>query len=51
LLPGNEVIRMLPIMLQPFPKQLDMILPWRKSIGISSKLVPKFSYENELLLW
>ena len=50
LLPSNDVLRMLTIMLQAFPKQPDMILPWRKGIGRSSKLVPKLSHENELFL-
>ena len=37
-------------MLQALSENLDVIL-WRKSVRISSKLVPKLTYENQLLFW
>jgi hypothetical protein len=37
-------------MLQAVPKKFDVIFARRKGIGRSSKLVPKLSHENKLLL-
>jgi hypothetical protein len=49
-LPRNYVFRVLSVVLQALLKKLDMILARRKGVRLSSKLIPKLSYENQLFL-
>jgi hypothetical protein len=46
-LPRNHVVGLLTVMFNAFPEQFEVIVPWRMAVGMSNKIVPEFSYEDQ----